>query len=258
MLRLDVMESPIHILLTRPQEQSMMTAGLLRALGYEVHVHPLMHIEAVDGAQQRLSVIAQEMDVGAWVTTSKHGIEVLSRACEETGMQLPLYVPSLASADFAYAMGWVDVRAGEGDALSMLARLRQEMTVESAATLVYVRGQDVRHDVVTMLHADGYHALEVLAYDAQAYEHLPEALIRLWREDMLHVVMVYSPRSAQLLEQGLRDAGVLEHAATVHVVALSTAVAHALDRECWAGIHAASSPSNDAMLVTLKALYSEL
>ena len=249
----------MHILLTRPEEQSLMTAGLLRALGYEVHVHPLMHVEEVEGAAAQLHLLAtDETSVRAWIVTSKHGIEVLSRACGDASKSQPLYVPSPVSADFAMELGWRDVRAGEGDALSMLARLRRELQADDAGVLVYVRGQDVRHDLAGMLAADGYDVHEVMAYDAQAYAHLPEEMLVLWRDDVLDAVMVYSPRSAQLLEQGLRDAGVLEHAARVHVVAISTAVAHALDRECWAGIHAASSPSNDAMLVMLKALYSEL
>jgi len=255
------MHEPLQILLTRPYEQSQLSAVLLRALGHEVHIHPLMQVAWLDGAVDALQTYAQKHSIAAWMVTSKHGLDVLSEAVmPEQRATARVYVPSSVSGDYARLLGWNNVREGQGDALSMVAQLRADLPDASCVEghIVYVRGEDVRHDVCGLLADDGYRAHEITAYAAQSVLEFSPEMTALWRDDVLHVVMLYSPRSALLLEDGLRAAGLLAHAARVHVVALSTAVAHTLDRECWAGIHAAPSPTQDAMLVTLKALYSEI
>lgn len=252
------MESTIHVLLTRPEAQSQMTAALLRALGYVVHIHPLMDIEMMPDAITALQEEAQHIDIQAWIATSKHAIDALDATHILPLQSIPLYVPSEVSAEYARSLGWSDVRAGQGDALTMMERLCAECLPSSSQSIVYVRGHDVRHDISTLLQHKGYTVREHVVYRASAKEALSSEMQALWTEDVLHVVMLFSSRSAVLLEQGLQEAGLIAHAARVHVVAMSAHVAHALDRECWAGIHAAAAPTQDAMLTHLLALSSDL
>ena len=133
------------VLVTRPRQQSLVTARRLHAMGHRAIIDPLLVIRTID---------AGPLDVGsaaAVVLTSSNGL----RGMDVRLMQLPVFAVGQATAAAAQRAGCTDVRSADGDGVD-LAKLVARWLQPEAGEILHLAGDEVRPGLAEALAAAGY------------------------------------------------------------------------------------------------------
>lgn len=227
----------MRVLITRPEPDAARLAQALRARGHEPVLAPLMRIEFASEAPP------PETAGAVLLFTSANG----ARAAKAHGVHSArgAFVVGEATALAARAAGFaVDGVAG-GDILSLAELVANRLPKDQL--LVHAAGSDVAGDLQGALSAMGYRVLRWVAYEARATEMLPAAAAAFLGGEP-GAVLLYSPRSAHLLAQLVRDAGLEGQAGRHRALCLSQAVADSAKVVAWGGLEAAAKPRQEALL----------
>lgn len=224
-----------RILLTRPAVQSLRFARDLRAavpMPLRITISPLMTPVLLPDA-------VPVDHVAALIFTSETGVQAYAAQ--------PLRIAPMAfcvgdrTARAARALG-LRVLSADGDAEALIALIRAQ---PPAGPLLHLRGKDARGDIAPRLTAAGVQTGAAIVYDQQPCPLTPAAL-RLLRGSDPVILPLFSPRSARLF------AASAEPAAPLRVVAISRAVADAIDTAFAADVVTAQHPTSDAMLAAIR------
>jgi uroporphyrinogen-III synthase len=175
----------MRLLVTRPEPDNARTAATLRAMGHEVLLAPLLHIEAVPNA-----------DLGpppwaAVLITSANGARALTahpRRGELTA--LPLLAVGQSSADAARGVGFTDVTSADGDARD-LAELAARRFAGSPLPLLYLAGEDRSAELAV----SGVTVRTVVIYRAAKADRLPPDAKAALEQGRIEGVLHFSRRS---------------------------------------------------------------
>ena len=189
----------MRLLITRPEPDNERTAAALRARGHEVVLAPLLHIEAVAGA---------DLGVPPWTAillTSANGARAVAdhpRRGELAG--LPVLAVGGSSADAARAVGFADVASADGDA-DDLARLAAKRFAGSRPPLLYLAGEDRTGDLAGTLAAEGLSVRTVAIYRAAKAGRFPSAVRAALEQGGIDGVLHFSRRSVESYVECGRD-----------------------------------------------------
>src|SRR4051794_38382673 len=156
----------MRLLVTRPEPDNARTAAALRAKGHEVVLAPLLHIEAVAGA-----------DLGAppWAAillTSANGVRAVADHPRRAELlALPVLAVGRSSADAAPAARFARVNSADGDA-EALARLAAGRFTGTRQPLLYLAGQDRSGELAV----PGLAVRPVVVYRAAKADKFPPAV----------------------------------------------------------------------------------
>lgn len=223
----------VPVLLTRAKAQSHAFAEALgERFGDRLRpvVAPLM-------APEYLHPALPKGPFAGVIFTSAHGVE----AAVGLGVALPglAWCVGGQTAIRARAAGFQPQVAG-GDAAALVAAI---MADPPQGRLLHLRGEDARGEVAERLISAGIETVSVVVYRQAPQPLTPEALALLQGDGPV-IVPVFSPRSASLLCAALPDG----LRADLSLVAMSEAVAQALDAVPRLALTVARRPDADAML----------
>jgi uroporphyrinogen-III synthase len=177
----------MRLLVTRPEPDNERTAAVLRALGHDVALAPLLHIEPVANA-----------DFGSppWsaiLLTSGNGARALAKHPRRGELlALPVLAVGRSSADAALAAGFADVTSADGGA-GDLARLAAERFAGVTQPLLYLAGEDRSGE----LSVPGLTVHTVVVYRAAQAERLPPAAHSALEQGKIDGVLHFSRRSVE-------------------------------------------------------------
>jgi len=226
------------ILLTRPRAASERFAKLIESRMGDVPVviAPLMEIAP--------TVTGLSLEgVAALVFTSAAGVEVFGDLTERRN--LPAWCVGDRTASAAREIGLKALSAG-GNADALI-----DLIAEARPTgrLLHLHGAHVRGDVAERLTQAGLRAEGRAIYDQTSLQPPAEFLTLLRREGPV-ILPLFSPRSAGLVAEAVNGAKVR---ATLHVIAMSPAVAEAVPSGFAQDVQLADSPDAQAMIRALVA-----
>jgi uroporphyrinogen-III synthase len=185
----------MRLLVTRPEPDNARTAQALRAKGHEVLLAPLLHIEAVAGANFGAPPWA------AILLTSANGARALTGHPRHGELiALPVLAVGRSSADAARAAGFADVTSADGDA-GDLARLAAQRFAGAEPPLLYLAGEDRSGELVV----PGLTVRTVVVYRAAKAEHLPPAARTALEQGGINGVLHFSRRSVESYIDCSRD-----------------------------------------------------
>ena len=226
-------------LVTRPQEDSAETAEALRRRGYDPVIEPMLSIKFLD------TPVPNPAPYQGVLITSANGARALARLVP--WRDLPVWAVGEASEAEARRLGFVTVQAAGGD-VSALAGLVADRLDPRKGKLLHVAATRLAGDLAGLLAARGFSVDKAVLYEAQAAQDLSPGLIDLVGKGGLELALFFSPRTAatfvtlargRLDPEGLRETSAL---------ALSPAVAEALNGLPWRAVRAAAKPSLPALL----------
>lgn len=180
----------MRLLVTRPEPQGVRTATALRALGHDVTLAPLMHIEPV-----------ADVDLGretftAVLTTSANAMRFLATHPRRAELiALPLLTVGTRSAEAAREAGFRRIQSADGDFHDLVALVRKTQT--ASGPLLYLAGENRSGDLAGALAPDGYAVRMVVVYRARVDTRLPEDVAHALRGGGIDGVLHYSKRSAE-------------------------------------------------------------
>lgn len=238
-----------RVLITRPAEDAARLASVLKPLGMEVLVEPLMTIQPEAGARPILQSAFKE-PLRAVLITSANGVRALAAAVAER--TVPLLAVGETSALEAERLGFTDVTAAEGNAKALAALVKRSMK-PTEGVLLHVAGSEVAGDLKAELEQAGYDVRRVVAYRAEAAGGFSEVLRAALVNCELDVATFFSPRTLKIFDRLIEISGqpyLLKH---VDLVVLSEEIKSI---HTWRSRAVAAAPTNEAVADLLAQMQS--
>ena len=233
----------LHLLLTRPEEDSLPLAELLEQEGHRVRIAPLLEIHHLDDAEVDLDGLQ------AVLLTSANGARALAARPERPAV--PVLCVGGATAEAAREAGFIDVESADGD-VEALVRLVKDRLDPDAGALLHVGAAEVAGDLTGRLAAAGYDVRRAILYEAIETDRLPgpaaEAL-----DEGLDAVLLFSPRSARTFVRLVQEAGLADTVTSTDALCLSQAVATDAAGLPWRRVRIAAEPNLSAQIALLEA-----
>ena len=233
----------IPVLVTRPRAEGKTFAAALTDR-FDARVRPVV---APLIAPRYLLPPIPVQNYAAVVFTSAQAVEGARRL----GVPLPrlAWCVGRKTASVAAEAGF-QTRSADGDAKALAQAILSD---PPNGRILYLRGVDTRGNLLEILHSSGISADVAIVYsqDPQPLADDARALLSL---PVDVIVPLFSPRTATLFRQALP----LDVAARLHIVAMSAAVAAALDGVPHATLAVASEPNAPAMLTAVETLLARL
>lgn len=237
----------MRLLLTRPEGDSAALAQLLRGMGHEVVIAPLLTIRFIEDAR------IPRRDWQALMVTSANGARALGRHARAGELvTIPVLAVGEASAEAVREQGFTEVRAAGGD-VDALAELAAVVLEPSKGPLLHVAGSVVAGDLVSVLGAKGFVVERAVLYEARMATSLPEGAEEELKRGAIEGVLFYSPRTARNFAHLADGAGLADKLGDVTAYCLSRAVAEALGALRFQAVKIASEPSQKALLALISA-----
>ncbi len=237
-----------RLLITRPTDDAEPLTRLLRGMGFECLVEPMLTIVHEPGPAPDLT------GVQALLMTSANGARAFASRSSER--RLPVLAVGNATAQAARQAGFaqVDSAGGDVDDLSRLVRARLDPV---AGVLLHVAGSRVAGDLATQLADAGFAYRREALYRAETAQGLSAATIAVMTAGIIHGVLFFSPRTAATFVRLLDKAGVMAMVARMDAFCLSPAVAEATRPAPWRRSMVAERPDQDSLLLTVQAAVSD-
>lgn len=227
----------MHILLTRPAQDSARLARRLEAAGHRVTSAPVMRIVHNEGPM---------LDLGpyqALLLTSANGARAIGR--RSLRRDLPVLAVGGATAAAAQAEGFSTIASAGGDVYS-LAELAKARLDPAAGPVLHAAGKVIAGDLAQLL--PEINVVRAVLYEAVATDALPAAALQAIRSAGIDLALFYSPRSARLFMDLAERSGVLPDLSRISAGVLSANTRDALQSARWRRIVVAKWPSEQALL----------
>jgi uroporphyrinogen-III synthase len=216
-----------RLLVLRPEPGASATVRAAAAVGWETVSAPLFAIRpCVWLPLDPESVDAILMTSANAARLGGHGLTPL--------LTLPLYAVGAATAEAARAVGFTDVRAGDGDAATIIALAAQD----GVGALLHLAGRDHRN-----VGQAGVMIERRIVYRVDPVERFPAHALAALEQGA--VVMIHSPRAGRLFG-ALVDKAKLERSA-FRLAAISPAALDGVGTG-WRRTIAADAPTDSALL----------
>ncbi len=232
----------MRLLVTRPREDAVSFAELLRARGHTPIVAPIMDVRPHDGPP-----IALE-GVQASLATSANGVRALAHRTRKRN--IAVYAVGPQTAEAAKSAGFKTVHSAEGDSTA-LVELVTARADPAKGMLLHAAGAETAGRLRQALQAKGFTVETVVLYDAVPASELPDNAKDALREGTLDGVLVFSPRSAKTFATLTTEAKLEASCARLEAFCISAATAAALSPLSFARVSVAGAPNQDAMLALI-------
>lgn len=235
----------MKVLITRAATDGERLARTLQTRGIETLVEPLMTIRFLpDGGHVLAPFLA---DVQAILFTSANGVRAFAAATARRDIKA--FAVGDATSKAAREAGFASVASAAGD-VEDLAGLVIASLKPADGPLVHAAGSVTAGDLAGLLGAAGFTLRRATLYEAVPAEQLSAATKAALEQGDIDAALFFSPRNAATF---VRLASSLDNCcARIDAVALSDAVARALERLPWRRIVVAASPSEPALLQALE------
>jgi uroporphyrinogen-III synthase len=236
----------VIVLVTRALTQSQSLAERLKEQGHETLLLPLLHIEPV--AHAVLSLERTLDGAQALLFTSANGVRAFAAASPRRDLRVLTVGEQTAAA--AREAGFTAIEIAGGDATSLAALVTQRLAPEAGA-LVHAAGETVAGDLAGVLEQRGFQVRRVTLYRAEAATTIDPEVESKLQAHSIDAALFFSPRTAAIFVALIRGAKLESSLAKTTALALSPAVAAALEPLPWSRILTAREPSEAALLEAL-------
>lgn len=232
------------VLVTRPEPDNEKTAAALRARGYDTLLSPMLRFEAVPFHGE------DDARYDAVIVTSANALRAIERHSSRLHLVgLPAFAVGEHTADAARGIGFRNVASAKGDANSLVGLIVRKL--KKGATLCYLAGADLAHDLAVDLGARGFTVITHTTYRMIPVASFPNAIGDAFRSDRIDAVLHYSRRSARAFLDAARADGVEISALALPQCCISDAVAGVLRDAGAIQVAAARTPDENATLEAL-------
>lgn len=232
----------MHLLVTRSPPDGERQADELRARGHEVLIEPLLQVDFLDVGRLPLK------GVQALIATSRNGLRALARN-EALGKakKLPIFVVGPGTAAMAAALGFTDIRQGEGTADSLGELIARE-SEPGKGVLLHLAGERLAVDLKGDLEARDFNVDQPKLYRTLPAHVLSRPLRKIIASGDLDAVLLMSPLTARTWADLLIGAGLSEAALGIRHYCLSPAVGDGLAGLGAVAVDIADTPNENSLL----------
>ena len=177
----------MHILLTRPLEDTGEMILKFQSLGHEVTHMPLISIEGIKYEDLNFS------DFKGIIFTSSNAIKFLDT--KSVDKKINCFCVGSATESKAKSIGFQNIFAADGNVNNLKELILQNFN-SSDGKLLYVSGEIISNDLDQILISEGYNIQRIINYKANPVEKFSDTFIEKLKLNMPEIVYVYSQNSA--------------------------------------------------------------
>ena len=177
----------MHILLTRPLEDSQELILRFQKLGHEISHMPLVKIE------KKIHENINFSDYNGIIFTSSNSIKFLD--IKLIDKKINCFCVGSRTEKKARASGFLNVFSADGNVRNLKEIILQNYN-SSDGKLLYVSGEQISTNLDQELISEGYLVKRIINYVAQAEEKINQDFIEKLKLKMPEIVFVYSQNSA--------------------------------------------------------------
>ncbi|MEO1495226.1 MAG: uroporphyrinogen-III synthase [Pseudomonadota bacterium] len=235
----------MRVLLTRPRPDSARIAAELAQRGMDSVIWPMMAVQAL---VDRIDVPPR---TDALAFTSANAVQIFADMSDTRAV--PALCVGARTAEMAKAAGFADVHSAEG----VLEDLAALIVAGGWRQVFHPHGRHVAGDLAGAVAPSGATVAGAEIYETRAAPPPDQALVDALLSEKIHVVTLWSFRSAALFAQALRDLPALDLTGSV-ALAISENAAKPLVSGAFARIDVAPRPSARGMIAALDGLAAAL
>ena len=178
----------MHILLTRPLEDSTEMIFKFKSLGHQVSHFPLLKIEKVNYHEINF------LDLGGIIFTSANAVKFLD--VKKINKKIFCFCVGNATEIKARNVGFQNVITAEGNVQNLKELIFQNFN-QKDGNLIYISGQSISVDLDHQLLNEGYNIKRVINYRTSHNQIFSDEFVNELKLKMPDMVYVYSQNSAQ-------------------------------------------------------------
>ena len=178
----------MHILITRPLDDSEEIILKFRDLGHKVSHMPVIEIEKVS---------FQDIDFGeykALIFTSANSLKFLDT--KKIHKKIFCFCVGLATEKKALQLGFQNVITAEGNVRNLEELILQNFN-SSDGKILYISGEVISNDLDKNLNLKGYNVKRIINYKTKPIQKLDDKFIQSLKLNIPQIVYIYSKSSAE-------------------------------------------------------------
>ena len=178
----------MHILITRPLDDSEEIILKFRDLGHKVSHMPVIEIEKVS---------FQDIDFGeykALIFTSANSLKFLDT--KKIHKKVFCFCVGLATEKKALQLGFQNVITAEGNVRNLEELILQNFN-SSDGKILYISGEVISNDLDKNLNLKGYNVKRIINYKTKPIQKLDDKFIQSLKLNIPQIVYIYSKSSAE-------------------------------------------------------------
>ena len=177
----------MHILLTRPLEDSRDMILRFQSLGHKVFHIPLIDIESKNYESINFS------DYNGIIFTSANAIKFINSKLIDK--KISCFCVGSSTEKKAKSVGFQNIFCADGNVNNLKELILQNFN-SSDGKLLYVSGEIISNDLDQILISEGYNIQRIINYKANPVEEFSDTFIEKLKLNMPEIVYVYSQNSA--------------------------------------------------------------
>ena len=177
----------MHILLTRPLEDSREMILKFQSLGHDVSHLPLINIESKNYESINFS------DYNGIIFTSSNAIKFINSKLIDK--KISCFCVGSSTEKKAKSVGFQNIFCADGNVNNLKELILQNFN-SSDGKLLYVSGEIISNDLDQILISGGYNIQRIINYKVNPVEKFSDTFIEKLKLNMPEVVYVYSQNSA--------------------------------------------------------------
>jgi len=177
----------MHILLTRPLEDSSEMIFKFQSLGHDVSHMPLISIKGIKYEDLNFS------EFKGIIFTSSNAIKFLD--AKSIDKKINCFCVGNATESKARSIGFQNVFAADGNVNNLKELILQNFN-SSDGKILYVSGEIISNELDQQLISEGYNVKRVINYTTNPVEKFNDEFIEKLKLNMPEIVYIYSENSA--------------------------------------------------------------
>ena len=214
----------MHILLTRPLEDSREMILKFQSLSHEVSHMPLISIEGVKYEDLSFS------DFKAIIFTSSNAIKFLD--IKSIDKKIICFCVGNATEKKARSCGFQNVFSADGNVNNLKELILQNYN-SSNGKLLYVSGEIISNDLDQQLISEGYNVKRIVNYSAKPVEKFNEVFIEKLKLKMPEIVYIYSQNSAISFLNLIKNYQLVDHWMDTNLMCIGQKTSMVLNEIKW-------------------------
>ena len=229
----------MHILLTRPLENSHNLILRFQSLGHKVLHIPLITIQKVNYENLDFSLFK------GIIFTSSNAIKNLD--VKNIDKKIDCFCVGNATEAIAKGVGFQNIYSASGNVNNLKEIILQNFE-SSKGKLLYVSGELISNDLDQQLISEGYNVNRIINYRANHIEKFNSELIEKLKEKMPDIVYVYSQNSALSLLKLIKNYSLENLCMNTNVMCMGEKTSSILNEIKWKKIFLFNSGEEEFLL----------
>ena len=229
----------MHILFTRPLDDSKEIILKFKALGHNVSHMPVIEIQKVEHREINFK------EFNAIIFTSANSLKFLDT--KKINKNIFCFCVGIATEKKALSIGFQNVITAEGNVRNLKELILQNFN-PSGGKILYISGEIISSNIQKDLNSVGYNVERVVNYSSKPIIHLNENFLKDLKNNMPDIVYIYSENSAKNFLNLINNYNLNDYWMDTNLMSISEKASSVLNKIKWKKIFIFSPGEEEYLL----------